>query len=70
VAFARLSGSVRCRIRWRKLSGPYFQNALALLVQHHRSARLSLYGAERTPDADARLVTLDQIPLSWPDRAR
>lgn len=70
VGLSRLAGRSGSAVRWRKLSGPYFQNAVALLTQHHRSARLSLYGAERTPDAGTRLVTLDQIPLSWPSQGR
>lgn len=67
VTLARLAGSAPAGLRWRKVSGPYFQNALAMLVQQHRSARLFLYGAERTSGGSARLVTLDQVPLSWRD---
>jgi hypothetical protein len=59
-AFARTVGQPRPSLRWQKLAGPYFGNAVGVLVHQGRSAHLTLEGT--TPDK--RLVPVAALALT------
>jgi hypothetical protein len=51
---ARLAGLHEPPLRWRRISGPYFGNAISVLVHTGRSARVSIEGTR--PDKSLTLV--------------
>jgi hypothetical protein len=57
---ARLAGLPRDRIRWTRLAGPYFGNAVSTLVHSGRSARLAIDGTGK----DGVLVRIAEVPLT------
>jgi hypothetical protein len=59
-ALARTVGQPRPSLRWRKLAGPYFGNAVGVLVHQGRSAHLTIEGT--TPDK--RLVPVAALSLT------
>ncbi|MGH3660518.1 MAG: alkaline phosphatase D family protein [Micromonosporaceae bacterium] len=63
-ALARLAGNTRASMRWHKVAGPYFQNALGLLTHQGRSAHLALHGVRRPAPGSTELTTLERNQLS------
>jgi hypothetical protein len=61
-ALARNAGLPRPGVRWRKLSGPYFGNAIGSLVHTGRSARVVIEGT--TTDGELRPV--GKVTLTTP----
>ncbi|HWG97743.1 MAG TPA: alkaline phosphatase family protein, partial [Pilimelia sp.] len=57
---ARAAGLPAPRVRWRRLSGPYFGNAVATLVHEGRAARVRVEGT--TSSGELRRVA--ELPLS------
>ncbi|MGN9808446.1 alkaline phosphatase D family protein [Micromonospora sp. BQ11] len=53
-ALARAAGVRRSPVRWRKLAGPYFGNAVATLTHHGRTAEVTMEGT--TSDGHLRPV--------------
>ncbi|WP_320065234.1 alkaline phosphatase D family protein [Micromonospora sp. RTGN7] len=53
-ALARAAGVRRPTVRWRKLAGPYFGNAVATLTHQGRSAEVTIEGT--TGDGELRTV--------------
>ena len=53
-ALARSAGVRRPGVRWRKLAGPYFGNAVATLTHHGRGADVVIEGT--TKDGHLRPV--------------
>jgi hypothetical protein len=53
-------------IRWTKRAGPYFGNELATVVLDGREGRLTLERCEVGTAGRPQLVTVAQVPLSWP----
>ncbi|MGH3738201.1 MAG: alkaline phosphatase D family protein [Micromonosporaceae bacterium] len=64
IALARLSGRGGSPYRWRRLAGPYFENAVGMLVHDGPHARLALRGTRWLPGGGTALTTLDEVPLS------
>ncbi len=58
-AFARTIGLRRPVVRWRKLMGPYFGNAVGTLVHNGRQARVTIEGTE----PDKKLTVVGQLRL-------
>ncbi|MDG4829532.1 alkaline phosphatase D family protein [Solwaraspora sp. WMMD1047] len=46
-ALSRTAGLPRAPIRWRKVSGPYFGNAVSVLTHDGRSAEVTIEGTDR-----------------------
>jgi hypothetical protein len=68
---ARLTGLLRrwdrvplLPLRWSKTAGPFFGNALGLLLLDGRSASFTLVRAVATPHREDRLDTVLELPLS------
>ncbi|MCW3813556.1 alkaline phosphatase family protein [Micromonospora sp. DR5-3] len=61
-ALARSAGVPRSAVRWRKLAGPYFGNAVATLTHRGRSAEVVIEGTT----SDGHLRTVARQPLSEP----
>jgi hypothetical protein len=59
-ALARSAGVRRPGVRWRKLAGPYFGNAVATLTHRGRSAEVMIEGTT----SDGRLRTVAQRRLT------
>jgi hypothetical protein len=62
---ARLSGVAPLRLRWTKLAGPYFGNAIGTLVHSGHSGYVSI----EATDAQAELVRVMHTELAGPARA-
>ena len=58
-AFARTIGLRGPVVRWRKLMGPYFGNAVGTLVHNGRQARVTIEGTE----PDKKLTVVGQLRL-------
>ncbi|WP_328850388.1 alkaline phosphatase family protein [Micromonospora globbae] len=58
-ALARSAGVRRAGVRWRKLAGPYFGNAVATLVHSGRSAEVTIEGT--TADGHLRPVMRQRL---------
>jgi hypothetical protein len=56
----RLAGLPRPALRWNRLAGPYFGNAVGTVVHDGQSARVVFEGTE----PDGRLVRLADVPLT------
>ena len=61
-ALARTAGVPRPTVRWRKLSGPYFGNAIATLLHIGRSATVTVEGTR----TDGRLERVAEVKLTSP----
>jgi hypothetical protein len=61
-AAARAIGLRRPAVRWRKIVGPYFGNAVGTLVHSGRQARMTLEGTR----PDKRLTVVGQLRLDRP----
>jgi hypothetical protein len=59
-AFARAAGLPAPSVRWRKVAGPYFGNAVGLLVHRGRSAKVTIEGTT----GDKRLVEVATVDLT------
>jgi hypothetical protein len=57
---SRATGLEPTRISWAKLAGPYFGNAVGVLVHSGRSAQVTIEGT----DPEARLHRVARVPLS------
>ncbi|RQX59988.1 hypothetical protein DLJ57_00170, partial [Micromonospora chalcea] len=58
-ALARAAGVRRPPVRWRKLAGPYFGNAVATLTHRGREAAVVIEGT--TSDGELRPVAQQQL---------
>ncbi len=58
-ALARAAGVPRLAVRWRKIAGPYFGNAVSTLEHHGRAARVTIEGTTK----DGALRTVASLPL-------
>ncbi|MEU5720553.1 alkaline phosphatase D family protein [Micromonospora sp. NPDC047738] len=58
-ALARSAGVPRSSVRWKKLAGPYFGNAVATLTHRGRSAEVVIEGT--TSDGHLRTVARQQL---------
>jgi hypothetical protein len=63
-AVARSAGIARSPIRWRKISGPYFGNAVSTLLHQGRSAEVTVEGT--TKEGLLRLVSRRSLTTSGP----
>jgi hypothetical protein len=59
-ALARSAGLPRPSVRWRRLAGPYFGNAVSALVHDGRSARVRIEGTDR----DGHLFPVAEVALA------
>ncbi|HYN97620.1 MAG TPA: alkaline phosphatase D family protein [Pilimelia sp.] len=59
-ALSRTAGLPRPAVRWRRLAGPYFGNAVSTLVHDGRSARVAIEGTAK----DGQLFTVADVPLA------
>ena len=59
-ALARLAGVPTPPVRWRRLAGPYFGNAVSTLVHRGRAARVTIEGTTK----DGELRTVADVPLN------
>jgi len=57
---ARSAGLPPPAVRWRRLAGPYFGNAVSTLVHSGRSARVTIEGTT----TDGHLRTVAEVPLT------
>jgi hypothetical protein len=51
-------------VKWRKVSGPYFGNAIAVLRTRGRRAEMVVERAEAVPDGPPRLDRLATVTLT------
>ncbi|GGJ76616.1 alkaline phosphatase [Pilimelia anulata] len=63
-AWARWLGLPRPSVRWRRMAGPYFDNAVATLELAGRTARVTVEGTT----ADGGLRPVASLPLHDPER--
>jgi len=66
-ALARSAGLRRPILRWRKLAGPYFGNAVATLTHAGRAAEVKFEGT--TKAGDLRVVARQRLTAGQADRA-
>jgi hypothetical protein len=64
-ALARTAGLRRPVVRWRKLAGPYFGNAISTLRLAGRTAEVTIEGTTK----DGGLRTVSRVPLARTGRA-
>ena len=63
-AAARVVGLRKPAVRWRKLVGPYFGNAVSILVHNGRQSRVTIEGTR----PDKKLTVVGQLRLDRSER--
>jgi hypothetical protein len=66
---ARAVGLPRAPVRWRKLAGPVYRNAIGELVHEGRTARVHI-DATRKDKALERAISMSLTPQSSPNERR